>query len=282
MNAPRRVLIAGCGDLGGRIGSLLPGAEVHGLRRRIEALPAGIHPVAADLRTGAGFAALPRGIDALVYCPTPDARHEAAYRATYVDGLARLLDALPDPAPTLRLLFVSSTAVYGQDAGEWVDEASPTEPQGFNGRILLEAEALARARAPSSALRLSGIYGPDRLWLLRRVRAGEPIGAGCHWTNRIHLDDAAALAVTVLGQAAPPPAVIGVDDEPTCEGAVLDGLAERMGLPQLPRHGDPTAVSGKRLRNDLAQTLGWRPRYASWRDGYADVLTSLRPGAGPS
>ncbi len=281
MNAPRRVLIAGCGDLGSRIGQNLPGAEVYGLRRNVAALPAAIHPVAADLRTGAGFDALPRQVDALVYCATPDARHEAAYRATYVDGLARLIDALPDPAATLRIVFVSSTAVYGQDEGEWVDEASPTEPTGFNGRVLLEAEAAAGSRFPSTALRLSGIYGPGRLWLLRRVRTGEAIGAGCHWTNRIHLADAAALAVTLLGHESPPPVVIGVDNAPTCESTVLDGLADRLGLPRLPRHGDPAAVSGKRLRNDLAQSLGWRPRYASWEDGYSDVLTSspLPPGA---
>jgi nucleoside-diphosphate-sugar epimerase len=275
LSAPRRILIAGCGDLGGRIASLASGGEVYGLRRQVDALPAGIRPVAADLRSGAGFAALPHHIDTLVYCPTPDARHEAAYRATYLDGLKRLLDALPEADAGLRLLFVSSTAVYGQDAGEWVDESSETVPGGFNGRILLEAEAVSRERSASSALRLSGIYGRGRHWLLRRVRAGEAIAAGCHWTNRIHLDDAAALAVALLNHAAPPPVVIGVDNEPTCESTVLDGLADRMGLPRLPRAGDPAAVSGKRLRNDLAQTLGWRPRYASWRDGYADVLTSL-------
>lgn len=275
MRAPRRVLIAGCGDLGARIGPLLAASEVYGLRRQVSALPAGIHPVAADLRTGAGFDALPRQVDALVYCATPDARHEAAYRATYVDGLARLVDALPDPAASLRMLFVSSTAVYGQNGGEWVDEASPTEPSGFNGRVLLEAEAAAGRRYPSTSLRLAGLYGPGRLWLLRRVRAGETIGAGCHWTNRIHLDDAAALAVTLLKHDAPPPVVIGVDNAPTCESAVLDGLADRLGLPRLPRQGDPAAESGKRLRNDLAQTLGWHPRYPSWEDGYSDVLTSL-------
>jgi nucleoside-diphosphate-sugar epimerase len=275
VNQPQRILIAGCGELGVRVGGLLPGALVYGLRRRTAALPAGIHPIAADLCTGDGFDALPRGIDTLVYCPTPDARVEAAYRTTYVDGLARLLEALPSPAPTLRVLFVSSSAVYGQNAGEWVDETSPTEAPGFNGRILLEAEALARARAPSCALRLAGLYGPGRLWLLRRLRAGQPIAAGCHWTNRIHLDDAAALIVTVLRQPLPPPVVIGVDDEPSAEGTVLDGLADRMGLPRLPREGDPSTISGKRLRNHLARTLGWRPRYASWRDGYADVLTSF-------
>lgn len=268
-----RVLIAGCGDLGIALAPVLAEARVFGLRRDVSKLPPTLQPVAADLVSGAGFERLPAGVDTLVYAPTPAARSEADYRAIYVDALERLVSALPEPAPDLRLIYVSSTAVYGQNAGEKVDERSACAPEAFNGRVLLEGERRARElSAHGVALRLSGLYGPGRHWLLRRVRAGTAIAPGTHWTNRIHLDDAAALAARLARLATVPTCVIGVDDEPVPEHEVLDWLAARMGLPPLPRRDDAPTVSGKRLCNDLSRSLGWQPRYASYRDGYTSEL----------
>ena len=269
----RRVLIAGCGQLGIAIAPALSGSVVFGLRRDVSQLPQMLQPIAADLATGAGFAGLPVGIDTLIYAPTPTARTEAAYRAIYVDALERLVSALPEPAPDLRLIYVSSTAVYGQNAGEQVDERSACAPEAFNGRVLLEGERRARELgADGVALRLSGLYGPGRHWLLRRVRAGEPIAPGTHWTNRIHLDDAAALAARLAAMTTVPVCVIGVDDEPVPEHEVLDWLAARLGLPPLPRRDEAPTVTGKRLCNDLSRSLHWQPRYASYRDGYTSEL----------
>ena len=274
----RRVLIAGCGELGIAIAPLLGDAQVFGLRRDVSRLPAKLHPLAADLINGSGFAQLPAGIDTLIHAPTPGERSESGYRAIYVDALARLCAALPDPAPSLRLIYVSSTAVYGQDAGELVDETSACEPTAFNGRVLLEGERRARELVDDCvALRLAGIYGPGRHWLLRRVRSGESIRAGVHWTNRIHLADAAALAARLAQLPQVPASVIGVDDQPAPEHEVLDWLAERLGLPPLPRRDDAAAVSGKRLRNHLSRSLQWQPRYASYRDGYTSEIAGSEP-----
>jgi nucleoside-diphosphate-sugar epimerase len=274
----QRVLIAGCGELGIAIAPLLGDAQVFGLRRDVSRLPASVRPVAADLLSGGGFAHLPAGIDTLIHAPTPGERSESGYRAIYVDALARLQAALPEPASDLRLIYVSSTAVYGQDAGEIVDEASACEPTAFNGRVLLEGERRARERVNDCvALRLSGIYGPGRHWLLRRVRSGETIRAGVHWTNRIHLSDAAALAARLAQLPQVPASVIGVDDQPAPEHEVLDWLAGRLGLPPLPRRDDAPAVSGKRLCNHLSRSLQWRPRYASYRDGYTSVIAGSEP-----
>ena len=279
----RRVLIAGCGYLGTRAGLLLGDAEVYGLRRRPALLPAGLRPVAADLITGAGLEALPEAIDTLIYAPTPGGRDEASYRSIYVEALRRLLQALPNPAPDLRLIYVSSTAVYGQDAGEWVDEQSPAEPLAFNGRILLEGERVAATLVPDCVcVRLAGLYGPDRLWLINRVRSGSSIAAGRHYSNRIHIEDAAALVALLASSDRVPAQVIGVDDQPVPLSEVLDWLAAALGMPAPERIGKAGDVSGKRLRNDLAHTIGWRPRYASYRDGYTDVLTTNFQGGLPS
>ena len=269
----RRVLIAGCGELGVAAATALPGAAVYGLRRSVQALPPGIVPIRADLATGAGFDGLPTAIDTLIFAPTPAARSEEGYRAIYVDALSRLFDALPQPDRSLRLIYVSSTAVYGQDAGEIVDEGSECQPQGFNGKVLLEGEQLAARLIDNCvALRLSGLYGPGRHWLLRRVRSGAAIAPGQHWTNRIHLADAGALAARLAVLDAVPPRVIGVDDQPTTEREVLDWIAARLGMPAPPDLPGAATISGKRLRNDLSRSLGWRPRYASYRDGYTSEL----------
>lgn len=269
----QRVLIAGCGELGISTAACLAGVTVFGLRRNPASLSPRIQPVAADLLTGEGLGALPQAIDTVLYAPTPSLRSEEGYRAIYVDALGRLLHALPQPAASLRLVYVSSTAVYGQDGGEWVDEDSTTAPAGFNGRVLLEGERLAaRLVRDTSVLRLSGLYGPGRHWLLRRVRAGEALLPGEHWTNRIHLDDAASLAALLAQAERVPPRVIGVDDKPATEREVLDWIAQRLGLAPLPTHSGGALIGGKRLCNRLARSLGWQPRYPSYRDGYTSVL----------
>lgn len=215
----------------------------------------------------------------MIYAPTPIARTEAAYQAIYIDALTRLLDALPAPTANLRLVFVSSTAVYAQDSGERIDESSACEPLAFNGRLLLAAEQSAAAQvADCVRLRLSGLYGPGRHWLLRRVRTGAAIAPGCHWTNRIHLADAGALGALLATTAQPPCCVVGVDDLPAPEHEVLDWIAARLQLPPPARLAGPVIETGKRLCNQLSRSLGWQPRYASYRDGYADVLTSIPPG----
>lgn len=267
-----RVLIAGCGDLGTRLGLLLcaAGHEVYGLRRQAARVTPPLRAVTADLLSGSGLESLPAGIDRLVYAVTPDRRDAEAYRAIYHDGLSRLLAALPCGAPAGGLLFVSSSSVFGQDGGEWVDESHPPQPTLATAQALLQAEDLARrAHSQACVLRLSGLYGPGRNWLLRRLQAGQPLAAGPHWTNRIHLEDAAALAALLLEHPRPPAVVIGVDDCPVPETEVLDWLAGQHGLPRLPRQAAAMQASGKRLSNALARSLGWRPRYPDYRAGHA-------------
>ncbi len=173
------ILIAGCGDVGGALAERLrdAGHRVVGLRRRAGLLPAGIEPLAADLGEPATLAPLgERHFDIVVVTSAAGRFDEAHYRRIYVDGLANLLGALGGKPS---VLLASSTGVYHQHHGEWVDEDSPTEPRGFSGRILLEAEALLRERAAQRAtvIRFGGIYGPGRERLLREVADGHRLRA---------------------------------------------------------------------------------------------------------
>jgi nucleoside-diphosphate-sugar epimerase len=153
----RRLLIAGCGDLGNRLAARLDGWEVHGLRRNVSRLAAGIVPISADLSDPSTLGAAAGEWDALIYTATPGERTPEGYRQAYVTGMQELLKRVR----VGRLIMVSSTAVFGQDDGSWVDEASATEPQRFNGEILLEAERVA-ADVGGIVIRFSGIYGPGR------------------------------------------------------------------------------------------------------------------------
>ena len=271
------VLIAGCGDLGSDLGLALAaeGHTVLGLRRRAERVPAPITPVAADLTDAASLRALPAGIELVYYIATPSGYDDDAYRSAYVDGLRNLLAALP--ATPRRLVFVSSTTVYGQLDGEWVDEASPTEPGSFSGRRMLEAERLALASGAGTVIvRFGGIYGPGRERMLRKVRNGEPCPAEPPlYTNRIHRDDCVGI-LHHLGRSTVAPGIyLGVDDAPCSQCELMDWLAARMQLPAPRRVAGERGglrASNKRCRNDKLTASGYRLRYPSYREGYGALL----------
>jgi len=274
-----RALIAGAGYVGTALAQRLvaAGHEVVVLRRSEAAPPSNAHAFRADLTDPGALDALPAA-DLVFYTAAADERSDAAYRRAYVDGVARLIERLArQPVPPRRFLFTSSTAVYGQRAGEWVDESSQTEPADFGGRRLLEGEALVHAAPfPGTVLRLGGIYGPGRTSLLARARSGA--AGGRAFTNRIHRDDAAGALVHLAGLAAAEPCYVGVDCEPAAEADVLAWLARRLGAA-------PAAASAasadtaprrsrgsKRCRNALLLASGFRFRYPTYREGYAALL----------
>ncbi|HSK40645.1 MAG TPA: hypothetical protein VK943_12840, partial [Arenibaculum sp.] len=139
------------------------------------------------------------------------------------------------------VLFVSSTAVYGDAGGDWIDERTTPAPGGFSGRTIREAEDLLASRLGGTGitpvvLRLGGIYGPGRTRLIDQVRGGSAvIPAESRFTNRIHRDDAAAAIVHLCTmESVPAPVYVGVDNEPAELGEVLSFLAAELGLPRPP------------------------------------------------
>ncbi|ALI01252.1 2-dehydropantoate 2-reductase [Pseudomonas sp. FW306-02-F02-AA] len=281
MSAPS-VLIAGCGDVGGRLATqlLASGWEVHGLRRDISRLPEGVIGVAGDLFNEDCPATWPVGaVDYLVYCAAATDHDEAGYRAAYVQGLQHVLEWLNDygQAPK-RLLFVSSSSVYGQQNGEWIDETSPTQAAGYSGRVMLEAEQIAlNSGIPASLVRLTGIYGPGREWLLSQVRQGYRVAVDPPlYANRIHVDDAAGLLAFLLLRAERDEALddcyIGVDDAPAPLAEVVGWLREYLGVTEWSEDASVRRTGSKRCSNARAKALGWTPRYPSFREGYAAIL----------
>ncbi len=277
-----RVLIAGCGYVGSALGLLLAaeGHTVFGLRRNTAALPAAIKPVRADLSKPLSPDALPPNLDAVVCAASPGGSSDEAYRTAYVDGPRNILSALEGPRVE-RLVLVSSTGVYGQKNGEWVDEGSPTEPANPSGRRLLEGENLVLGGPiPATVLRLGGIYGPGRTGMIERAqRNPPPEDAPPQYTNRIHRDDCAGALRHLLLIPEPEPVYLGVDHEPADRRTVAEWLASHLGE-NLPANASPTGDepqarpgrTNKRCSNERLLRSGYEFRYPTFRAGFAALL----------
>jgi nucleoside-diphosphate-sugar epimerase len=287
-----RFLIAGCGYVGTALAIRLrdAGHAVAGVTRRAAGAPAGVAAVAADLTDAASVS---RALDAsgapdaVVYAAAADAGTDEAYRRIYVDGLRNVVAALhATGARPAALLFTSSTAVYAQDDGAWVDETSATAPRDFRGARMLEAEAvLAGSGLPAASLRLGGIYGPGRTRLVASVRDGSArIRPGApRFGNRIHRDDAAGalahIAERALAGHAPASVYLGVDDEPADDAEVLRWIAGRLGVAEPPVR-EPTAAAGradraatsKRCSNARLRATGYRFAFPTFREGYGALI----------
>lgn len=275
-----KVLVVGAGDLGTEAGLRFRAAGHHvtAWRRRVEVLPAAFAARRVDLSdAGTALPEIDPDTDIVVFTPAAPERSEEAYRRTYLDAARRVLDALErDHVLPRRFLLVSSTAVYGDAAGGWVDEDTAVSPGTATSRILAETEDLVRGRAAAPVvLRLAGIYGPGRTYLVDRVKDGAARRpANTSWTNRIHRDDAAAAIVHLCTMDRTPAGLyLGVDDEPADLADVQDFLAAKMGVAS-PEAGDVSVGRGgdRRLSNARLLSTGFTFAFPTYRQGYASVL----------
>lgn len=289
---PGSILIAGCGYLGERVARLWSetGGPVFVLTRsdsraaEFESL--GWMSVVGDVSTG-----FPHGlptVETLFWGIGLDRKSGRSQREVYVDGLSRLLAALP--VRPRHVIHISSTSVYGQSAGELVDEDSPCEPVQDNGRVCLDAERVvlnyANDQTRVDTLRLAGIYGPGRLiGRVEALRAQQPLGVNPEgWLNLTHVDDAARvvleLARRVRGGTAPARRVwLVVDDRPLPRREFYATIARLVGAPE-PTF-DPSKVD-ERERTSLNKRCSSRHVHAElgieWR--YPTVEEGLRQAIG--
>jgi len=277
----KRVLIVGCGYVGTALGEELAtrGDLVWGVRRNPGPLPPSILPIRADvLHTDSLVGLLPEAPDVVVYAASAGGFSDHEYRSAYVEGVRSLLKALVRMgAQPERLLFTSSTGVYGRSDGARVDEDTPPEPAAFNGSRVLEGEHLVLdGPFPGVVLRLGGIYGPGRASLVERVRSGQAVCPPTPvWSNRIHRDDCAGALRHLLDLPDPRSIYIGVDREPADLCTVMTWLADRLGVPR-----PPTAVgvraaargSNKLCSSDRLVESGYSFRYPGYRQGFTALL----------
>jgi nucleoside-diphosphate-sugar epimerase len=234
-------LIIGCGFLGQGLGRLLCQRRdrvfgtVRSPARAAAIADLGIEPVIADVLSPGSLRALP-SVDRMFYCVGFDRAPVATMKAVYVDGLKNVLESLPNSVT--RLVYASSTGVYGQTDGEWVDEASRTDPRHESGKVCLEAETCARAwaqtrQASAVVLRYAGLYGLGRVVRRSLVEQGAPIPGDPHkFLNLIHIDDAARAAATALAADRPESIYLIGDDRPVTREEYYSRVATLLQAPK--------------------------------------------------
>ena len=286
-----RRLIIGCGFLGRRVAVrwVERGDNVFALTRSEQNAAAlrdlGVTPVLGDVTDAASLQSLPE-CDTVLHAVGFDRSASPSKREVYVDGLSNVLNRVAERCD--RFIHISSTSVYGQQAGEWVDENSPAASETESGEICLAAERLVLDRFSDDAtsgqgtvLRLSGIYGPDRL--LSRIDAlknAQPLpGPEEGWLNLIHVDDAAEVVVACAETGNLTSVYLVSDDRPILRGEYYRLLAKLVDAPK--PIFDPDSVArnsrgiNKRCRNRrLREELGVSLSYPDIETGLAHAVSA--------
>jgi nucleoside-diphosphate-sugar epimerase len=207
-------------------------------------------------------------------------------RQVLIDG-SRHLHELLEPARVRRAVMTSSTGVYGQNQGEYVDADTPPQPGDERARLLLEAEQVwLGSGLDVYVVRLAGIYGPGRIVGLHAVRQGAPLAGNPQgWLNLIHVSDAADLLIAVMSAAQPGRIELGSDGLPVPRIEYYEYVARHGAAPPVrlldARAMSELGVSSARLRSASSKRCdnvvtcrrtGWLPRYPTYRDGLKAIF----------
>jgi nucleoside-diphosphate-sugar epimerase len=235
-----RLLIIGCGDIARRTLALLRGHyRLYGLVRNATRSAGlrehGVTPVIGDLDSRRQLSKIAGLADIVLHlAPPPNA-------GTRDTRTRHLLAALAQGKPPRRLIYISTSGVYGDCGGARVDETRPLHPQTARAQRRVDAEQQIRRWAQRNGVqagivRVPGIYAAERL-PLERIRAGTPalIESEDGYTNHIHADDLARILLAALHRGKPNRVYHASDDSEMKMGDYFDAVADVHGLPRLPR-----------------------------------------------
>lgn len=273
-----QVLILGCGDIGTRVGlSLLErNWRVAAARRNPEQLPGQFDRYEVNLIDPASFAGLNTvAPDYVVVTPTPQSYDPAGYQAGFA-GVAKTLASQKWIAQCRRVIWVSSTRVYSESDGGWVDEHSPLNLDEPQASSMIAGEAAIRRASTATIIRPAGVYGDPQGMLMRRIRAGEGGATGALYGNRIHRVDLSRLIVHCLerdhaGESVPP-TVVGADHDQTPTHEIEDWLADQIGVTLIRPSHSSRSRAHRRCLNALLERIGFTFSYPTWRQGYRAAL----------
>jgi len=277
-----KILIIGCGAIGTELGNSLSskGHQVVGLKRNPpESAANKFNFFSADIASTDDLERLDTDFDYLFFIVSPGERTEKAYRDVYETGLNNLLNkfALSDAPP--KWLFVSSTSVYGQSQGEWVDENSPAQPDNICSQFIRQAELrLMNLNQGHTIVRFSGIYGPSREYLLRMAKLSPAIQQNPpYYTNRIHQQDCVGVLDYLLEQSLTGGVLescyLASDDDPAPMWDVITWLTQQLGVKEpAAKMVDNTGSMNKRCNNKRLKKLGYQFQYPSYKEGYLELI----------
>ncbi len=286
-----KVLIVGCGDIGRRVGGLFRerGAAVSGLVRSKESAErvqqAGIAPIVADLNMTSALTELPtRGALVFYFAPPPGGGITDPKVRKFCDSIT----AGEEPE---KLVYLSTSGVYGDCGGALVTEETPVNPQTARAKRRFDAEDVVRRwgqqhGVPVVILRVTGIYGPGRL-PLARLQGGHPLLRieECPPTNRIHADDLARVCVAAAEKAEDGDIFNVSDGHPSTMTeyflavARLAGLSEpeQVSMEEAKKVMTPLMLSymseARRMDNrKMLEMLGVKLRYPTLEEGLANCF----------
>ena len=274
-----KVLFIGCGDIAQRTAKgLSKKYDCFGLRRNPAELPSEITPIMADASDPQLLLSVASNrFDIWIATLTPAEFTRQAYQQSYLavaQAMAQTVNALHQ-APKL-IIWVSSTSVYGDNNGDWVDETTKPKPVTFSGKILLQAEQIIQnLPCSSTVVRFSGIYGPGRSRLLDQVRAGKGRPKlPEQWSNRIHAEDCCAVLAHLieLFESEKPiePIYLASDCEPVTQYDIRQWLAQKLDVSLIAEVIKLGSI--RRCSNRILLDTGFKFNYPSYKDGYAALI----------
>lgn len=271
-------LFIGFGDIAAKCAEKLlqQGDEVVGIARSQKTLPNGVQFWQGNITDQGMLGRLSsQTFSSVVITLTPDARDESAYIKTYLRSAETLVALWQKNTAPERIIFVSSTRVYGQDNDEWVDENSSTEDCDAQGKAIRAAEDVWRNSSLTTCIvRFSGIYGPGRDFLIRQVEQGK--AGDSHFTNRIHIEDCCGVIHLLIGLARDtlPEMVLASDHKPVTSQEIRQWLALQLKTKLLPQvNAEHSRRTGsKRCSNHKLLQLGYQFQFPTYIEGYSELL----------
>ncbi|MDF1762461.1 MAG: SDR family oxidoreductase [Oleibacter sp.] len=278
-----RILVVGTGDIGGHLAQNLAadGHQVWGVRRSDKPVGDGIAVISADVAEFETLEEIPKELDVVVYSVAAPVFSKEGYHNYYFKGLKNILKAVKGNDLN-RVIFVSSSSVYHQMGGEWVNESSETNPSSFAGKEMLAAEkALLNTPVPGTVVRFTGIYGPGRTRMIEQARHGGYCDPDPEvWTNRIHRDDCVGILQFLINKSlngeSLAPIYLATDNEPATLFDVLEWMKDRIGEVDADHDvGEVSRRANRRCSNKLLSDLGYQFAYDNYRDGYDVILAEM-------
>ncbi len=272
-------LVIGCGYVGLPLALELKKRFAVSVWVHSEATAAALAPhdfarvIVGDVADSKTWDELDTSCNLVIHCASSGRGGEAAYEEVFVQGAMRMKENLA----RVRKIFVSSTSVYGQTAGEAVTEDSTAEPSTATGKLLHQAEAIVLGAGDATVVRSSGIYGPGRGVLFEKFRRGEALieGDGSRWINQIHQRDLVAALIHLIDQGQYGHIFNATDNTAVTQRDYYEWCAEFLKKP-LPPFGPVNTqrkrgLTSKRVSNAKLRATGWAPAYPSFREGIAAI-----------
>ena len=278
----KKLLVIGCGKLGQKLGLLAKKTplDLLGFKRK-KITSTNIRIEQQDIFDKSFFDKVKiHSPDFILYSLSADEQSEKSYRRNYVEGLKQVIKSIKYINNFQHLFFVSSTSVYGDNNDQFIDEFSETSPKNFRGTILLEAENLLNTvKFNSTVLRLSGIYGSGRNYMIKLSQDVESWPKVDRWTNRINEDDAANFIIFLLNQCLqgeiPEKLYLLTDKEPVTLFRLLNWIRQNLNLKnKINITSDP--ILGKRLRSSIIPSLKFEYKYPTYKQGYKELIQEAK------